>query len=84
MPSAPIAPHSEIATRLASRLCIVFAIGGFCTLILLPWHSILSVPLVLLVNLIVIWFTVHYVFAALNDLLEVKLEDSNQSPRSDA
>ncbi len=35
MASATVAPHSEIATRLAMRLCIVFAIGGFCTFPLL-------------------------------------------------
>ena len=67
-------PHSRIATQLAIRLVIVFAVGGVCTVLLLPGPTLLSVPLILVVNLFVLWFTVHYVFAALNALLETKLE----------
>ncbi|PCR91611.1 hypothetical protein [Natrinema ejinorense] len=70
--------HSDIATRLAGRLVVIVAVAGFCTWILLPWPSVLSVALVLTVNLIALWFGVHYVFAALNDLLEVKLEASDR------
>ncbi|ELY82579.1 hypothetical protein [Natrinema pallidum] len=74
--------HSEIATQLAIRLVLVFAVAGFCTWVLLPWPSALSVPLVLVVDLIALWVSVHYVFAALNDLLEVKLADLNRPSRS--
>jgi len=45
--------------------------------LLLPGPTLLSIPLILIVNLFVLWFTVHYVFAALNALLEVKLERLN-------
>ncbi|WP_222920142.1 hypothetical protein [Natrinema sp. SYSU A 869] len=76
-------PHSEIATQLAIRLVLVFAFAGLCTWILLPWSSALSVPLVLVVDLSALWMIVHYVFAALNDLLEVKLDEFDQPSRSD-
>jgi hypothetical protein len=68
---------------LAIRLVLVFAFAGFCTWLLLPWPSVLSVPLVLVVDLIALWMTVHYVFAALNDLLEVKLDELDRPSRSD-
>ncbi|WP_226482607.1 hypothetical protein [Natrinema amylolyticum] len=76
-------PHSEIATQLAIRLVLIFAVAGFCTWLLLPWPSALSLPLVLVVDLIALWMTVHYVFAALNDLLEVKLDELDRPSRSD-
>jgi|GEM_PF-2106036 len=82
MVAASEAPHSRIATQLASRLVIVFAIGGVCTVILLPGPTLLSIPLILVVNLAVLWFTVHYVFAALNALLEVKLERPDRAASS--
>ncbi len=82
MPPVPAEPHSEIATRLSIRLAIVFAISGFCTLILLPWPSVLSIPLVLVVNLFALWFTVHYAFAALDELLEAKLATLDRRARS--
>lgn len=68
----------EIASRLAGRLVLVFAVARFCTWILLPWPSVLSVPLVLVVYLVALWFTVHYVFVALDELLERKLENLDQ------
>jgi len=59
MVAASEAPHSRIATQLASRLVIVFAVGGICTVILLPGPTLLSIPLILVVNLAVVWFSVH-------------------------
>ncbi|ELY78458.1 hypothetical protein [Natrinema gari] len=72
------ASYSDIATQLAIRLVLVFAVAGVCTWVLLPWPSVLSVPLVLVVDLIALWVSVHYVFAALNDLLDSKLADLNR------
>ncbi|SEW21113.1 hypothetical protein [Natrinema salifodinae] len=66
--------RSEIATRLAVRLVLVVGAAAFCTWTLLPWDSVLAFPLVLVVDLIALWFAVHDVFAALDDLLEAKLE----------
>ena len=83
MATRPDEPHTEIATRLATRLVVVFAVTGFCTWILLPWPSVLSVPLVLLVDLIALWLAVHYVFAALDDLLEAKLAALDRRVRPD-
>ncbi|MBZ6494660.1 hypothetical protein [Natrinema longum] len=76
-------PHADIATRLAGQLVVIVAVARFCTWMLLPWPSVLSVPLVLAVYLIALWFGVHYLFAALNDLLEVKLEASDRSLGTD-
>ncbi|AFO55956.1 MULTISPECIES: hypothetical protein [unclassified Natrinema] len=38
----------------------------------------LAIRLVLVVDLIALWISVHYVFAALNDLLDIKLADPNR------
>ncbi|WP_254522636.1 hypothetical protein [Natrinema caseinilyticum] len=79
---APGDAHSDIATRLAIRLVAVGAFTGFCNWIFLQWASVLSVPFILLVDVIAVWFAVHYAFDALNDLLTVKLAALDEQART--